>query len=121
MSHHLTVIKAIHPEAIIMSISIDANGECMLLAAWCCGVGQLDSCEWFLGCLQCCLSVIVREKCTFVLDQDKGLLGAERRFGSEMDVAWCTYHLRVNFPEKFRRKLELFFPAGDAGGGREGL
>lgn len=59
--------------------------------------------------LQPAIPEMVTEACTSISNRHKGLLEAERKFGPLMAAAWCTYHLRMNFMDRFGRARMKFF------------
>lgn len=68
-----------------------------------------SSWEWFLRNLRHAIPEVSTDECTFVSDRDKGLLEAEAVLGPRMVTAWCCYHLKTNFTEKFGRALSPLF------------
>ena len=104
-----TFLKARFIETLLLAIGVDANGAVVILAWAVVESENLDLWEWFLALLQQSIPEVVEEACVFISDRDKGLLAAEQTLGPRVMTAYCCFHLRMNFEEKFGRALRGAF------------
>jgi transposase-like protein len=96
-----TFLKARFVQTLLLAVGVDANSQITLLA-W--GVVESEnrsSWEWFLCHLRRAIPEVYSEGMILISDRDKGLLEAEEVLGTLVIRAYCCWHLKENFTEKF--------------------
>jgi hypothetical protein len=104
-----TFLKARFILTLLLAVGIDANGELYPLAWAVVESENSSSWEWFLERLQWSLPAFSEEPATIISDRDKGLQEAESVLGPLAKIAFCCYHLKGNFTDKFGRALAPHF------------
>lgn len=104
-----TFLKSRFRQTLLLAVTIDANGNNLLLAWAIVEAENESSWEYFYLNLQHSIPELTIEQTTLISDRDKGLINADRVLPPTVIRAFCCYHLKENFTTKFGRALEGLF------------
>lgn len=88
----------------MLAVSIDADGQNVILAWAVVESENQDSWEYFLRLLRRCIPEIISERCVFISDRDKGLVEADVLLRENCVRAYCCKHIEGNLKDAYRAK-----------------
>lgn len=104
-----TFLKSRYQQTLLLAVTIDTNGNNLLLAWAVVEAENNSSWEYFYLHLRTSIPEIDIEATTIISDRDKGLLLADRVLPATVTRAYCCQYLKENFITKFGRALEVLF------------
>ena len=108
-----TFLKGFYAQTLLLSVTVDANGQYLLLAWAVVESENKNSWEYFFQHLSYSIPQILNS--TVISDRDKGLLSAEDILGPNVTRLLCLHHLKANFIKHYGRKhIALFWPIANA-------